>query len=141
MASRMDVIMAGFDRNVAEEEYKTNKKIEDDPAIRAFNAMTAMAEGGEIGWSIGQSATAIKEGFQDMSSRFKRRRAMKKDFISKHGRKAWRSGMINDDGSMVASGRMMRRHALSDSKWTKDDLISVYMEGTNSYDTDRKSVV
>jgi len=142
MASRVDVIMSRFKRGQAQEELKEQKKIEDSKAIKALDTMTAMSEGAEIGWSIGQSAAEIKEGIgalkdgaQNAAERFRDRRQMKKTFIEQHGRKAWRSGTVNSDGTQMASGRALRRAALADKQLTKKDLISMYLEGTEDWQT------
>ena len=142
MASRVDVIMSRFKRGTAQEELKEQERIENSKAIKALDTMTAMAEGAEIGWSIGQSAKDIKEGVgalkdgaQNAAERFRDRRQMKKTFIEQHGRKAWRSGTVNSDGTQMASGRALRRAALADKQLTKKDLISMYLEGTEDWQT------
>ena len=126
MASQIDVIMAQYERDAAEEERKMQERIEKSKTIRALDDITAMAETAEMGYNIGTTVSSLTKSF-------KTRKGMKDAWIKKHGKESWRSG--GADGSQ--SGRNRRRHFLRNNNMvvgqdlTQDKLISMYMQGTN----------
>ena len=144
MASRKDVIMARYERGIAKEELTEEKRIRDSKGIRMLDNVTAAAEGANMGVSLGQSVGQIGAGLKKaktnvgrLRDRFKARKDAKKSFIEKFGRKAWKKGSIAEDGTQMASGKLLRQKALeNDDVIDEKDAISMYLEGTNDYSID-----
>ena len=143
MASRTDVIMAGYKKDLALEELSKKEKVEGDKWIRAMDTTTAAAEGAKMGIKAAEAVPQAIEGtkkfvdgVQYTKDKFAQRAKIKSDFIDKYGRKAWRKGGIDEQGNQFMAGREMRKMAFADDQITDDDLISMYIEGTNDYKMD-----
>lgn len=147
MASRKDVIMAGFDRDVAVEERKSQKRLEDDKTLRNIDNITAMASGAEMGYNIGTGISELGTTIKDVRGKFQARREMKQGFMDrdhikglgkKEAGKAWRRGGVKADGTQYQSGKGERRDLLNSwdqDKLSKDDIVSMYLQGTNVTET------
>jgi len=143
MASRTEMIMAGFDANVSEEERKMQERIEKSKTIRSIDNLTAMASGAEMGYNLGTAVNEVGTSIQDMRGKFQARRAMKQKFMEqdhikglskKEQRVAWKRGGVKEDGTEYRSGKASRRELIQgweQDKMTKDELVSMYLQGTN----------
>lgn len=143
MASRTEMIMAGFDANVSEEERKMEERIENSKTIRSLDNITAMASGAEMGYSLGTNIATVGTSIKDMRGKFQARRTIKENFMKqdhikglskKDQRLAWKRGGIKEDGTEYMSGKSTRRKAIqawNEDKMTKEELVSMYLQGTN----------
>jgi len=141
MASIIDVIMAQHDRDVSEEELKTQKNIENDWKLRAIDDIGVMAEGATAGYQMGK-------GIDDARANFQRRSAAKAGYMSewikenpgatmKQAKKAWRKGGKGDFKEFMSNQSPLALESMNRSQ-----IVSTYLEGVNLAEvkTDGKNV-
>ena len=68
MASRVDLIMKQFDKDVAEDAYNQQMKAENDPFNRAMYDAASAFEGARAGWEAGQIGVDMVKGIQELKA-------------------------------------------------------------------------
>lgn len=133
MASRADVAMAQFGAQVAEEERKMEKRIEDSTTIRSLQNIDAMASGATMGHQLGKG---LSEGV-DMMKGFNYRRRARRGYIKdaknrgmtgKEARQSWRKDGKKQAMSMYDVGK--------EQGFSHKTMVSLYLDGVNTNPAD-----
>jgi len=118
MASRVDLIMKQFDKDLAEDTYQEQMKSEKDPFNRAMWDLAAGFEGARAGWEVGQIGVDIATGVGQLKEG---RTQRKSDKIAKKFEKGKLPKALKRIDRAVARGA------------NPDDLVELLTKSVTSY--------